>query len=280
VLAFNPRRGVSVGIELPCGQCIGCRLERAREWAVRILHETKLHRERSWFVTLTYDDEHLPHSLRKRHFQDFMRRVRYELGRCRFYHCGEYGEQTLRPHYHAILFGLCLPDVRCVRQTDGGNYYDSPSLTRLWGKGFVSLGDVTFDSAAYVAGYVTKKVTGPGAKAHYMSLNPQTGELLQRAPEYSTMSRRPGIGAGYVERYSQELLDNDNIIQNTHEAKMPRYYEKRLALLNPDRLEANKKARVERAHASAEIQHNNTTPRLRVREAVAKAKRNLKRKTL
>lgn len=231
-------------------------------------------------MTLTYDDEHVPHSLRKRHFQDFMRRVRYELGPCRFYHCGEYGEQTLRPHYHAILFGLSLPDVRCVRQAESGNYYESPSLCGLWGKGFVQLGDVTFDSAAYVAGYVTKKVTGKNAKAHYMSLDPQTGELLQRVPEYSTMSRRPGIGAGYVERYSQELLDNDNIIQNSHEAKMPRYYEKRLAVINPSALEANKKARIERAHASAEIQYNNTTPRLRVREAVATAKRNLKRKTL
>lgn len=167
-----------------------------------------------------------------------------------------------------------------MRESEKGNYYGSATLTRLWGKGFVSLGDVTFDSAAYVSGYVTKKVTGPGAKAHYMSLNMETGELLQRAPEYSTMSRRPGIGAGYVERYSQELLDNDNVIQNYHEAKMPRYYEKRLALLNPARLEANKKARLERAHASAEMQYNNTTPRLRVRETVAKAKRNLKRKML
>jgi len=279
VIAFNPRRGVSVGLELPCGQCIGCRIERTRQWAVRILHETKLHSERSWFVTLTYDDQHVPFSLCKSHFQTFIRSVRSTLGSVRYYHCGEYGEHTSRPHYHAILFGLAIPDVRVVRQSEGGNYYESATLNALWGKGFVQLGDVTHDSAAYVAGYVQKKLDGD-LEAHYMSLDPSTGEINRRLPPYSTMSRRPGIGAGYVELYSDELLAHDNIVQKSKERAMPRYYEKRLELINPDRLEANKKARRDRANNSTEVQFNNTTSRLRVRETVAKAKQSLKRKTL
>lgn len=149
-------------IEVPCGQCIGCRLERSRQWALRCVHEASLHDE-NCFITLTYDPEHLPIYFRddgpalgtlcKEDFQNFMKRLRERIGtKIRFFHCGEYGEQLGRPHYHAIIFGYDFADKTPIEVSDGGhNQFVSEMLTEVWGKGRCTIGAVTFDSAAYVA---------------------------------------------------------------------------------------------------------------------------------
>ena len=165
------KAGVEGTLELPCGQCIGCRLERSRQWAMRCLHEASLY-DRNAFITLTYDDSHLPPggSLSYPDFQRFMKRLRRRIGsKVRFYAGGEYGEQgTIRPHFHACLFGYDFPDkVFFKRSASGDKLYTSKLLESLWPYGISSVGDVTFQSAAYIARYCVAKRTGDAAKSWY-----------------------------------------------------------------------------------------------------------------
>jgi hypothetical protein len=153
-------------IEISCGQCIGCRLTRSRHWATRIVHEAQCHDE-NVFITLTYNPENLPPDcgLRKKDFQDFMKRLRkaFPNNKIRYYHCGEYGDNTNRPHYHAILHGINFSDWCYLFDSPSGQpIYTSTTLEKIWSKGFVTIGEVTFESAAYVARYVVKKITGKG----------------------------------------------------------------------------------------------------------------------
>ena len=168
-----------------CGQCVGCRLERSRQWAIRCVHESQMH-EQNCFITLTYSDEFLPEngSLQLKHFQDFMKRLRFHVGGgIRFFHCGEYGEENGRPHHHAIIFNHDFADKKVWKTNNGVVLYRSKILEELWPYGFATVGCVSFESAAYVARYITKKVNGDMADSHY----------LGREPEYITMSRRPGV---------------------------------------------------------------------------------------
>lgn len=139
-------------ITIPCGQCIGCRLERSRQWAMRCVHESKLYTYNS-FITLTYNNESLPAngSLDKTHYQKFMKRFRKQHPKktIRFYMCGEYGDQTLRPHYHAIIFNHHFDDRKHHNTIKGNKLYKSDILQETWGKGHCLIGDVTFESAAY-----------------------------------------------------------------------------------------------------------------------------------
>lgn len=148
-------------ISLPCGQCIGCRLERSRQWAIRCVHEASLH-DKNCFLTLTYDDEHLPtgNSLNVDDIQKFFKKLRrrIEPDRLRFFQCGEYGSINERPHHHCIVFGYDFPDRELFFQGVSGNVYRSAMLEDLWPYGFSSIGDVTFESAAYVARYVLKRL--------------------------------------------------------------------------------------------------------------------------
>lgn len=257
-----------VPIKLPCGRCIGCRLEHSRQWAVRCLHEKKLHLD-NCFVTLTYDDKHLPPggTLVKRDLQLFMKRLRKERGSgVRFYACGEYGELNRRPHYHAILFNCQFPDKLSAGQNRRGDkYYRSEELARIWGLGHVVVGDVTFDSAAYVARYVVSKITGDGAQAHYQVMDGD-GVVYDRLPEFTVMSRRPGVGSGYYERYGQEVRDLDSVVINGREVRPPRFYDTRSAVVDPAQLERVKRRRRAMARLGAADQ---TPERRRVREALA-----------
>lgn len=215
-------------IKLPCGQCIGCRLERSRRWAVRLMHEASLH-ERNSFLTLTYDDAHVPSdgSLRVRDFQLFMKRLRRgSSAPLRFFHCGEYGDENLRPHYHAILFGEDFSADRILHKktASGDRLYESRRLSEVWENGFALVGDVTFESAAYVARYCLKKVTGDRAEAHYQG----------RAPEYVTMSRRPGIGAGWFEKWKGEVFPSDSVVMRGRAMLPPPFYEKLLEKVDAD----------------------------------------------
>lgn len=231
------------------------------------MHEAQLHDE-NCFLTLTYDREHLPKdgSLRLDDFQRFMKRLRKRFGRVRFFHCGEYGEKTRRPHYHALLFGFDFSDKVLFRVVNNNNLYISSSLQSLWPFGHSSIGDVTFESAAYVARYCLKKINGPEAEAHYEWPHPATGEIVKVQPEYTTMSRRPGIGAGWYERFGSECYPSDSVvIRGGVVCRPPKAYDRKLEEANPAMHRRVRGARVRRAKEHAE---NNTSERLRVREKV------------
>lgn len=227
-IVFNRKQGyVDLPVTVPCGQCVGCRLERSRQWAIRCVHEAQMHQTNS-FITLTYNNEHLPkdNSLDLRHFQLFIKRLRkhYHPKPIRFYHCGEYGSKHGRPHYHAILFGLDFEDQRLHQQTKTGDLYTSAILQRLWPYGFSTIGTVTFASAAYVARYIMKKVTGPAASSHYEG----------RKPEYTTMSRRPGIGSTWLQKFTSDVYPSDEIIIAGKRMRAPKFYDNQYELLEPE----------------------------------------------
>ena len=192
-------------IILPCGQCIACRLNKSRDWATRCVLEAKMH-EQNCFITLTYSEENCPPdmSLQKRDFTNFIKRLRFNTGKkIRYYAAGEYGDLYSRPHYHACIFGWKPDDLVLYTVRNGVNLYLSETLLKAWQyQGYVTVGDVTFESAAYVARYVTKKITGDRAEEHYCG----------RQPEYTVMSRRPGIGAKFFERYSTDIYGKDFLV--------------------------------------------------------------------
>lgn len=261
------RHDIRKELSLPCGQCIGCRLERSRQWAMRCLHEASFH-DANCFITLTYDDAHLPvrPSLDYAEFQRFMRRLRKEMA-ARFFMCGEYGDQTWRPHYHACLFGCDFEDKVLWTTRDSVKLFSSPTLTRLWPFGFSSIGEVNFESAAYVARYCVKKVTGDLAKVHYARSDEAGSYSL--TPEFCHMSLKPGIGKGWFDRFRSDVFPHDYVVINGHKAKPPRYYDKQLGRADPEALEQVKCTREVqgRKHWA-----NNTDERLAVREAVHAAR--------
>lgn len=244
-IVFNVRQGdQNLPLDVPCGQCIGCRLERSRQWAMRCVHEASLH-ERNCFITLTYRDECLPldGSLVLKDFQDFMKRLRKKYGAgIRFFHCGEYGEKFSRPHYHACLFNFDFPDKVLFRDCEGAKLYVSESLAELWCDGFSTIGDVTFESAAYVARYVTKKITGDKAEDHYGS----------RVPEYTTMSRRPGIGRGWYLQYRSDVYPSDEVVlRGGRSMKPPKAYDRYFEVDFPDQFKEVRFKRVQEGKKKA-----------------------------
>ncbi len=232
-LVFNEKDGYSdYKVLVPCGRCVGCRLDRSRDWAVRLMHESSLY-DSNLFVTLTYDNAHLPldGSLNKKHFQDFMKRLRKEFSdvKIRYFHCGEYGGKYGRPHYHAILFNLDFSDKLPYKLApDGSQLYISNHLNRLWSHGFCVIGGVTFESCAYVARYIMKKQTGEGSEFSY--LDPATGLIRQK--EYITMSRRPGIGGAWFKKYHSDVFPRGFVLSNGHPARPPRFYVDQLDKMN------------------------------------------------
>lgn len=204
--------------------------------------------EESCFITLTFSPEEMakrnnPASLDVTEFQRFMKRLRKKHGKVRFFHCGEYGEKNKRPHYHALLFGLDFKDKELFSQRDGVRLYVSESLSELWPYGFSTIGDVTFESAAYVARYVMKKVRGEGAEEYYSNwIDPITGEVTDVKPEYATMSRKPGIGYEWFKEFKNDVFPNDYCVVRGHEVRPPRYYE---TLLSEDELAEVKAKRKE-----------------------------------
>lgn len=274
-IVFSRSKGlVDQPVELPCGQCIGCRLERSRQWAMRCVHEASLHQD-NIFITLTYDNDHLPpnKSLDYRDYQLFMKRLLVHADRhlkrhpgIRFYMCGEYGETFQRPHYHAVMFNYDLPDKRVWKIERDNPLYTSEMLTELWGKGHTSIGSVTFQSAAYVARYIMKKVTGDAADYHYNTIDPETGEVsAERKPEFTNMSRRPGIGGKWFDKFQSDVFPDDFVVLNGKKVTPPRFYTSRYELLYPEEVAKIKRDRKERAKRRA---HDSTPERLKVREQV------------
>lgn len=269
-VVFRETKKVLRELSLPCGQCVGCRLERSRQWAVRCLHETQMH-ESSSFVTLTYNDEHLPEygCLRYRDFQLFMKRLRKVFPEARFFMCGEYGERTGRPHYHACLFGVWFHDRKFWKTSPSGfKLYRSELMERLWPHGDADIGDMSFESAGYVARYCMKKVTGALADNHYRRFVPDTGEVYWLVPEFARMSLKPGIGAKWFEKFRQEVINNDGVAIRGKICRPPRYYD---VLANWSALEGSEIefSRQMKAIAAAD---DNSPDRLRAREIVTHAR--------
>jgi len=256
-------------LQLPCGQCQHCRLQRSAEWATRITHEAQLY-ERNCFVTLTYSDEHLPEDsgLQKRHWQLFAKAMRKEVGPFRYYMCGEYGERTNRPHYHACIFGEDFSEDRELASVNhqGDRVYESKWLDWIWKKGGCRVGNLTSQSAAYVARYCMKKATGPAALERYERVNTETGEVLRVQPDFALMSLKPGIGARWLDQYKNDVYPMDEVVINGTRRRVPRYYDKRIPAVE---LEAFKAKRL----AAAEKHKEDLTPeRLIVRERVMESK--------
>jgi hypothetical protein len=219
-------KGAYSDLVLPCGQCIGCRLERSRQWAMRCLHESSLHEFNS-FVTFTYSDSSLPSdgSLNYSHFQLFMKRLRKKFGKVSFYCGGEYGETTRRPHYHAILFGIDFPDkVYYSKSYSGDKLYTSSSLDSIWGLGACYVGSVTFASAAYIARYCVAKVNGALASKHYEVMDAD-GVVTSLLPEFNHMSLKPAIGKRWLERYMTDVYPRDFVVVNGAKMRPPKYYD-------------------------------------------------------
>lgn len=307
-------------IKLPCNQCIGCRIDRSKKWAVRLLHEAELH-EKTAFITLTYNDETLlarrqereptvpctpplksatssavdidtyahakprahADSLRPRDVQLFMKRLRKDLskrnpfGKVRFYLVGEYGDKYGRPHYHIALYGEDFSDDR-VKWRTSGDYtcYRSSRLERLWPHGNSEIGELTIDSATYVAGYIMKKVNGKKADEHYRRESAD-GTIYWITPEFALMSRKPGIGRDWLTNYMTDVYPHDYVIVNGQKARPPRYYDKLLEMFEPATYE---KLKIRRQQMALELAADNTPRRLADKEAVATAKMQTKKHQL
>lgn len=262
---LNARESNCQHVEVPCGQCIGCRLDRSQMWAMRIVHEAQMHDKNS-FVTLTYSPENLPknRSLNVEDFQLFMKRLRKRIEpiKVRYFTCGEYGENNHRPHYHICLFGYDFPDKVYHRGTSDQPLYTSQELDSLWTYGFSLIGRLNFQTASYVARYCVKKVTGKAAKSWY-------GD---RKPEFALMSRKPGLGREWYDKYSTDCFPSDYLIVEGRPVPVPRYYDELYRLDHPDLFRSIKERRVVNASERAE---DCTRERLAVREICHRAKLNL-----
>lgn len=230
------RHTVTEYIEIPCGKCVGCRLAHSRQWANRCMLELKDH-DNAIFLTLTYDDLHLPTSefvdgdgvvqksmtLVKKDLQDFFKRLRWHFpdDHIRYFACGEYGSHTARPHYHVILYGIHLdPDDITVYKQDykrGVTLYTSKKIESIWSKGYAPFGEVTWDSCAYVARYTLKKVFGVDSSVY---------DSLNIVPEFTVMSRKPGIARKYYDEHKDEIYEFAKIYLPDRTIRPPKYFDK------------------------------------------------------
>lgn len=265
-------------IQLPCGRCVGCRLERARQWAVRCMNEASLWRS-NVFVTLTYADDALKFGgadhgiLFPRDLTLFWKRLRKRTGKqFKYFACGEYGERSNRPHYHSVIFGLDFEDKIHTDTKNGCNYYSSRLLNAVWGHGDCVIGDVTFESCSYVARYVMKKHLGKDSNYY---------EEKGITPEFVVMSRGNaktgpnGIAKDWYDRFERDVFPRDQVWSNGQVATPPRYYTERYKKSHPIEAEDMIARRVERAK---ENWYNSEAGRLATRERVKlSAIRNLRR---
>jgi hypothetical protein len=307
-LSFNKNgqyTNIAAPLSLPCGQCTGCRLERSKQWAIRCVHEASLY-ENNCFITLTYNNENLPKdfSLNKRDFQLFMKRLRkkyvptnpydkktqealydqfHKKHEIRFYHCGEYGEPTefnnyvARPHYHAIIFNHKFKDQTLWKTKRGTELFTSAELEELWPKGFSTIGTVTYDSAGYVARYLLKKLnlsdkSSPGVKERhqkqYTHVDRKTGEAFPLLPEYTTMSRKPGIARAWFEKWGKDVFPNDSVVMQGKERTVPKFYDTIYQNNEPEKFDIIKQKRVKNMQKHAK---DNTPDRLASKEIVKTA---------
>lgn len=275
--------------EIPCGKCIGCRLDYAKNWANRCMLEAKEHEENQ-FITLTYNDENLKKvkgvinfetgeigeaaTLVPEHLMKFMKDLRryyeyhYNHKGIRFYACGEYGKTetyidnkgnvkkgTGRPHYHIIAYNLPIKDKKLdyIDSKTGYRYYQSDTLQKeIWKKGIVEIADVNWETCAYVARYVMKKIKGKEA----VEIFRDTG-LIQ---EFVRMSRRPGIGKTFYEKNKDKIYETDEMFiknaKGVQKVKPSRYYDKLYDIDEPEKMAAIKEARKKAAEEAEKIRES------------------------
>lgn len=245
---------------VPCGRCIGCLLERSRQHAVRCMNEAQMHEENS-FLTLTLNDDNLIYgheeaTLYPRHLQLFFKKYRKYLdGKpIRYFACGEYGDVTRRPHYHALIFGHDFTDKQLYSQKNGNYIYTSKLLDNIWGHGECKIGALTFESAAYVSRYIVGKKLG------------EKKEGVE--PEFVRMSRRPGIGKSWYEKFKKDIYPSDLQIVRGKKCKPPRYYDKKHEENSPLEMELIKQLRIKESELNPD---KFNIKRLHVKETVKKA---------
>ena len=278
-VGFRDTKHTTTELTLPCGRCVGCRLERSRQWSIRCVHEASLY-DHNAFLTLTYSDENIPPggSLNYRDFQLFLKRLRrHYQTKVRFYMCGEYGEQTHRPHYHAIMFNIDIVDKQLHSKSGDNLVYSSEKINTLWQKGHVLIGDVNSKSAAYVARYSMKKLEwDKDDSKKYESLDLESGEIIQRTPEFSHMSLKPGIGEAFVRKYSGDIFNFDYVVSGGQQTRPPRYYDNLHKRINQTSWEETKTKRSTESRFDP-VEHHHA--RLDVKEEVQYARiKNLQRR--
>lgn len=231
---------------VPCGQCMSCRISHQRQWATRMVHEAHMHSE-SCFLTLTIDDEHRSptRSVDQRDMQLFIKKLRKQLHplKIRLFYCSEYGETTGREHYHAIIFGYMPKDRVKYKTTKEDNIlYTSETLTNLWGKGYVTIGEFNSTTADYCAKYVTKAYIGADKENAYNWVD-ENGEVIQRTPPFQRSSNRPGLGSKFYEKYKQDLYGGDFALVDGKQRPVPKAYDRKFRKEHPEEFEAIKRKR-------------------------------------
>lgn len=273
--ARNYDRIVKKYVEVPCGQCLECRINYSRSWADRCLAETQYH-QHNWFITFTYDDDHVPYTgdvvnpdtgeisnvqtLVKKDIQLFWKRLRRSLyhrydgnpPKIMYFACGEYGSQTKRPHYHAIVFGLPIDDLTLYKKAPTGNYYNSEWLQRIWGNGYVVVADATWQSCAYTARYILKKQYGQESKEL---------KKIGVQPEFTAMSLKPAIGKQFYEDHKEEIYGSGAFVSTSdggRQIRPNRYFDKLLEREDPERLLRLKEKRIESMKARTDLKLSQT----------------------
>lgn len=281
---------------IPCGQCIGCRIRQREDWTTRIELEARDYpKEEVWFITLTYDEEHVPgmilgtgEVIRKAQYtwkpgkerpesvqtlwypdiQNFLKRLRKAYrGKLRYFIAGEYGEQTARPHYHMILYGWKPTDLKHLYKIQHNGYFTSETLCKIWGLGNVQIAQAVPETYRYVAGYVTKKMYEIDGKKQNVYLD------MGQVKPFAKMSLKPGLGDKYYQEHKNEIWQKGYIqCTNGKRAQIPRYYEKMMEQENPQRLWRIKQNRQAAAIDANRKRYENTdfTEQCRTKERVIK----------
>lgn len=286
-LSFNRPIAGNAGIDyrtytIPCGTCILCRNEQARQQAIRIYHESQMHQEGA-FLTMTYDEEHLPEfsSLStedkanewqrpqdRHHLSKFWKRMRKAFGKMRYYSVGEYGDQTQRPHYHACIFGHAFVQGRTIVRRTPSLLWENPRVTEAWGQGQVRIGALNFRTARYTASYVTKKLR---SKQQYVRLEEDTGELIPLVQPKAYMSRN--LGRSWWDQYRHQVSAHDYVIIDGKRQKPPKAYDRWLKERSELALEMIKEERQKHTEPKTDEQ-------LHARAENARARNKLKSKAI
>jgi len=292
------RQGETRTILLPCNRCIGCRLQRANDWATRCAHEAQEH-SANCYGTFTYANDNLhTQSLCHRDWQLFIKKLRNALCRkwsakeieisdslyytadmglrpipqLKYYMAGEYGSKNRRPHFHACLFGIDMLDKKFWKMNNNGDQlYTSKTLEEIWGHGFVSIGKVTYESAAYIARYIIDKKTGQNAGKYYEHINEDTGEITDLQPEYNKMSLAEGLGKRWLNKYKTDVYPHGYVITRGNKNKAPKYYDKIYKKQEP---ENHAEMKTQREYEAAKKASDNTPDRLKAKETVKRAQIN------
>lgn len=271
-LTCNPIKALNSHVvqRIPCNACNGCRSDRRRQMALRVLHECKT-RSCCYFVTLTQDMEHrLPsNSLNLRDLQLFHKRVRqrYAPGRnaLKFFACGEYGQKDDNPHYHSILMSDAelFPDKKLWTKDELGPVYKSAQLEEMWPNGIAEFSPVSYATAMYVAGYCSKKLLKPD-DASLVRLSPVDGQWHHVAPEFATMSKNPGLGSRWFDLYGDDAFPSDFLVVDGHKVKPPKFYFDKLKTRN-----VVDYAHVRPGHALRDLGRSDASPVIAARRAFA-----------